>query len=207
MGRNPPYSAAAVAADVAEAVVTALDRLGSERGLNGAELTQLTAFEGLLTAAREGTPGSRSIYRHDGGTTATLRAALERCAEATAESLPLIDLLGMRAAVAADWHRLPVTLDTVLWLGVTRLADELGHICSSGTSSIARQKQLAAVRDLQGALGRVIRASLQTASAERDGKRAIDRVDPNSRAPPTSSRLTCRRSAPKQLHSGRVGSE
>lgn len=171
------FSAASVAADVASAAVAALEARGNERGLSEAELAQLAAFEALRAEACAAVPGSRSVYRHRGGRTVPFRDQLQRCAMATAAGMPLMDLLGMRGAVPADRHRLPLTIDTLLWLGVTRFADALALVCASGSSTAQRQQQLAAIRDLQGALGKVIRATLRPSSSDQDVERATARAD------------------------------
>lgn len=170
------FSAASLIDLVAVPAAAGLERRGDERGLNERELIQLAAFHGLRSEARALAPHSRSVYALH-ASTAPVRQQLQRCAEATVVAIPLIDLLGMRSAVPADWHRLPVTLDTVLWLGATRLADTLSLICGSGSSSPRRQEQLAAIRDLQAALGRLIRLSSQASPSERDTKRASQRAD------------------------------
>jgi hypothetical protein len=172
------FSAASVIAAVAEKAAAALDHLADERGLDDAELARFGAFEALQAEANAMLPRSRSMYAHARDrSTAPWREKLDRCAAATGTGIPLVELLGMRGSVPGDWHRLPLTLDTVLWLGVTRLADDLSCICAGGASSPRRQKQLATVRDLQGALGRVIRLSLQASPPEKDFQRATGRAD------------------------------
>lgn len=174
-------SVGSLIADVAEGAIAGLNRLGEERGLSATELEQLAAFEALAATIVPLLPPSRGMYMLvPPGTplsTTSIKEPMERlqrCAEVGGRAL--VDLLGMRATVPADWHRLPLNTDTVLWFGVTCLAEELSLICASGHSSPQRQAQLAAIRDLQGALGRVIRLE-RAGSPERDRTRAEAKVE------------------------------
>ena len=173
MGQAVPFSAAAVIVDVAAAAVAALDRLADERGLSADELAQLAAFGHLEAAARQSEPGSRGMYRiGEAGGAEPLRWAINRCGEAVSRLLPLVELLDMRAAVPRDWLGLAVSLDTLLWLGVTRFADDL----SFTTSSARRQEQSEALRRLQGAIGKVIQLSLSPPLPEPKRRQAIERL-------------------------------
>jgi hypothetical protein len=172
---SPAFSwVAVVLYYVADPAAGALDRLGNQRGLSAAELRQVEQFEALRTQARTLLPRARSAYSL--ASADPLREQLQRCTEAAQAGIPLVELLHMRGAVPGDWHGLPPTIDTMLWLGVRRLADDLSLICAVGASSPERQKQLAAVRDLQGALGRVLRASLQH-SPSQPAKQTMAKAD------------------------------
>ena len=128
----------------------------------------------MLWAAGAGdTPGSRSVYRLN-GSTAAFRAALQHFTDATARGVPLAELLNMRNAVPAAWRRLPATFDMILWLGCTKLADVLSA-AAGGTA--ATDMQLAALRELQGALGKLIELSLQPAPAARELPHATAHAD------------------------------
>ena len=146
MEQGPEFSWVAVILDIAEAVSGALDRSGNERGLSAGELGQLDQFQRAEIEARNLLVRSRSFCTN--GNADPLREQLRRCAEATQAGRPLVDLLEMRSTVPRDWHHLPPDIETMLWLGITRLAEDLALIAAIGVSSTTRQKQLAAVRDL-----------------------------------------------------------
>ena len=162
MDQAPPFSWVAVILDVVETVSAALDRLGNERGLTTGELGQLDQFQKAEIEALSLLFRSRSFCTN--GNADPLREQLRRCAEATQAGRPLVELLDMRSTVPGDWHRLPPNTETMLWLGITRLAEDLALIAAIGVSSTTRQEQLAVMRDLQAAQGGVIRVALQRGS-------------------------------------------
>jgi hypothetical protein len=180
MNRPPAFSVAVLFSDVLLAdAIAAFDRISADRGLAENEPPQLAAYQALQAEALLLRSASWSMYAHHRTrTTAPFREQLKRCAASTAAGIPLVDLLNMRGTVPGDWHKLPLTLDTGLWLSVTRLGGELALICGSGLSSPRRQAQRAATHELQGALGHVIRATLlRPAASDPDARRATDRAD------------------------------
>ncbi|HEX3861483.1 MAG TPA: hypothetical protein VHY35_07300 [Stellaceae bacterium] len=170
------FSAAVVLGVVADAAVAKLDQLGNERGLSDVELAQLTTFEALQVELRTLGPWSFAMCSHaQDGDTERVREKVRRLSEASfGGGMPLVDLLDMRGAVPADWCLLPVTIDSLLWLGITRLIEDLALIVSGGMMTSRRQQQLAVLRDMQGAFGRVIRLAQGPADQQ---QRATDRAN------------------------------
>jgi hypothetical protein len=176
MARPLPVSAVSLISDVLGAMVAALDRIGNERGLSDAEIRQLDALDGLLKEARAARPLAFELFVI--GSAAPLREALRRAQEATQLGVPIVELLGMQSAVPRDWrHRRPISVEGLLWLGTTRLVDDLSLICAVGVSSAERQEQLEASRVLQAALGSLAELALhQTAPPDQKVDRAAARV-------------------------------
>lgn len=154
----PAFSGAWLIAGIMDAAVAALGQRRDERGLSSPEIDQLATYEAVRQAAQELAPHSRGLYTAD-VSAEPLREAVRRCSEASA--VLLIDLLVMRSAVPAAWRDLPVNLDLLLWLGVTRLIDDVALICEAapGGPPGRRLTQLSMLRQLHGALGRIIERS------------------------------------------------
>jgi hypothetical protein len=172
-----PVSAVSLISDVLGAAVAALDRIGNERGLSDAEIRQLDALAGCYKEARAARPLAFALFVI--GSAAPLRKALRRAQDATQLGIPIVELLGMQSAAPSGWRRrLPISIEGLLWLGVTRLVDDLSMICAVGVSSPERQVQLEASRGLQAALGSAVELALhQTAPPDQKVDRAAARVN------------------------------
>jgi hypothetical protein len=176
----PPLSAVTLIAEVFEAASAELSRIGDERGLSAAELAELDTFEALLAELAAVLPASRGIFLVAPAgsplSTGPVKEHVQRCIDASNQAIPLVDLLGLRSAIPADWRNLPLDMDLVLWLGATRLAGDLALICASGPSGAEREAELATIRGLQSALGHVIEATRSVAKAEATLVRAFHRT-------------------------------
>jgi hypothetical protein len=171
------FSTVSLVADVLGALVAALDRTGNERGLSADEIRQLETLEALHREALAIRPYAFEMFVV-GPPTVRFREALRRARDATHPPISIVELLGMQGAVPSGWRlRLPLSLDGLLWLAVTRLTDDLSLSCAVGVSSPERQEQLEASRRLHAALGGAVKHALQqTPPPEQEVARATARV-------------------------------
>jgi hypothetical protein len=156
-----------------ERMTDALHRIEDDRELSAAESRQLDTYEFLRDALRLALPSANSanfMLQVSGALTELFRHAHE----ATVISIPMADLLGMRAAMPRGprWNPLLLGIESLAWCGVTPIVDDLRLICTTGDATPERQRQLAIMRDLQGALAMLIELD----AAHRRFQRANARV-------------------------------
>lgn len=173
--RPAPFSAVSLIVDALSERLATLNRIECERGLSANEFRQLEILEPLHEAARATVPLAFELFVV--GSAAPFREAIRRAREAAQPDIPVAELLGMREAVPSGWrHRLPLNIETLLWLGVTRLVDDLSLICAVGVSSPERQEQLEASRRLHAASGRTVELALQASAPDQKVARATARL-------------------------------
>jgi len=157
--QGAPFSGVSVILEIVEDLVTALRGREDDRALSAAEAAQLDKLELLRDALRLALPRAQSAaFMSNIAVVAPLLVLFECASAATQSGIPMPDLLGMTNVTPrrARWRPLALSMESLAWLGVTRIADDLRLICQVGAASTERQRQLALMRDLQSGLSTLI---------------------------------------------------